>query len=324
MAKEIIKKKAKKKQKNVCALTGKVLPEETRYFDTNRPLPKAQGGIYTEENTTAVDPVAHMAYHNNLRERTKAHEALKAIVDDREQKRKAYYKINNQMLAYKRKVDYLHPLTLAWLSQVSKKMAVEVKAVDKQMAKAVADFAAVDPFMASAMGVKGIGPVTLAYCAVYIDLNKAQYPSSLWSYVGLHKASHERYVKGKPSGGNKSLRTALWTMADSQMKSGGAYRPVYDATKKRLENSNKITISRVFVKNKGQETGAYKLMETPWKDTKPGHRHGAALRAMMKHFLADYWLVGRTFLGLPTPHLYAEEKLGHTQIISPAERGWVY
>lgn len=315
MAKEKIKKEAKEKQNGLCELTGKVLPEETKFYDTNREIPKAQGGTYTKENTTVVDPVAHMAHHNNLRERTGAEDALKAIVDDREQKRKAYFKIANQLLAYERRVDFLQERTRAWLKKVQDKMEAEVKAVDKQLARAAAGLASVDPLAAAALGVKGIGPVTIAYCAVYIDLEKARYPSSLWSYTGLHRASHERYVKGEPSGGNKSLRTAMYTMAESQMKTKGAYRPVYDAVKRRLEKSKKITKSR--------NTEGH-LVEVAWKDTKPSHRHGAALRAVMKHFLADYWLVGRTLRGLPTARLYVEEKLGHTSIISPKERGWVY
>ena len=41
---------------------------------------------------------------------------------------------------------------------------------------------------------------------------------------------------------------------------------------------------------------------------------------MMKHFLADYWFVGRTLKGLSTDPLYAEAILGHTGIINPRER----
>jgi hypothetical protein len=68
-----------------------------------------------------------------------------------------------------------------------------------------------------------------------------------------------------------------------------------------------------------------KKSEMKWKDTKPSHRHGAALRAIMKHFLADYWMVGRTIAGLETSALYPEAMLGGThRTIMPEERGWVY
>ena len=67
-----------------------------------------------------------------------------------------------------------------------------------------------------------------------------------------------------------------------------------------------------------------KLIDAMWCDTKPSHRHGAAIRKMLKHFLADVWKVWRTIEGLPTPHLYVQEKMGHTHIVQPEQRGWVY
>lgn len=316
MAKKEIKGKARRKQKGKCAISGERLPEETELFDTNRKVPKAGGGIYTDQNTEVVDPVVHMAHHNNLRKRDKALEALKAVIDDREQKRKVFMKIQNQLLAYKRRVDHLQPRTAAWLEKQLKGIEAAVKAVDKQLVKKVAELAAVDPLTASALGVKGVGPITLAYCAAYIDLEKAQYPSSLWKYAGLHAASHNRYTKGETSGGNKSLRTALYTMATSQVKVKGEYRQDYDNEKAKLENSKNITKTR-------NTQGI--LVDAAWEDTKPSHRHGAALRKVMKLFLVHYWVIGRTFRGLPTERgTYVEDKLGHTGIIRPEERGWSY
>jgi hypothetical protein len=206
----------------------------------------------------------------------------------------------------------------------------------------VVEYAKVDGLTASALGVRGVGPVTVAYCLTYIsldgkrplldskglpvldkkgqkiltDVDLARHASCLWAYVGLDKASHERYTKGQTSGGNKALRSILWNMANSQVKSNGAYREVYDRVKARLEVSNKLVQSR---NTQG------KLIECAWRDTKPCHRHGAALRAIMKHFLADYWMVGRTLLGLDTSRAYAEEHLGGGhRTIMPEERGWVY
>jgi hypothetical protein len=95
----------------------------------------------------------------------------------------------------------------------------------------------------------------------------------------------------------------------------GAYREVYDRTKLRLSVSEKVVKTR--------NTQGH-LVESAWKDTKPSHRHGAALRAVMKHILADYWLVGRTLLNLSTVPLYAEAMLGHTHIIDPEARGWKF
>ena len=68
-----------------------------------------------------------------------------------------------------------------------------------------------------------------------------------------------------------------------------------------------------------------KLIECMWKDTKACHRQGAAKRKVMKHILADYWMVGRKWMGLPINPLYAEAILGMDghKTIDPVTRGWV-
>jgi hypothetical protein len=323
MPKVALKEKTAIKQNGECALSKKKLPKETKLYDTHRKTPKRKGGDYTKKNTSVVIPISHMEEHDTLRERTADLEKLKMVIDDREQVRKVLNKFNNQLLAMKRRTDKLSKGTVDWLECQKKEADRKLREIDKTLVKTMKEINI--PLATSALGVKGIGPVTVAYCLVYIDLTgidiktgreKARHASSLWSYAGLDKASHERYTKGEAGGGNKSLRTVLYTMADSQMKTKGAYREVYDRVKSRLEISEKVTKSR---NTQGQ------LIECKWKDTKPCHRHGAALRAVMKHFLADYWMVGRTLAGLDTSPLYAEAVLGKGhRTIMPEERGWKY
>lgn len=319
MSKAALKKATRKAQQNICKISGKSLPKDTKLFDTDRITPKAAGGTYTEENTRVVNPVVHMIRHGSWRERSPEFQKLKETIDDREQVRKACYKINNQLLAYKRRVDTLHETTLNWLETQQKIMIKELSIRDSNLKKSVIALAKIDPLAAIALKVKGVGPVTVAYCLAYIDLEKARHASSLWSYVGLDMASHERYKKKTASGGNKTLRCVLYTMADSQMKGrkkDNAYGYLYDQIKTRLENSNNTVKSR---NTQGE------LIECAWKDTKPGHRHGAALRIIMKHFLADYWYVGRTLMGLEVGPLYPEAVLGGShKTIMPEERGWAY
>lgn len=342
MPKKALKKGISELQNGNCDLTGAPLPEDTALFDTDRRRPKAKGGIYLVENTRVVEPRAHMKRHGNLRVIPEHLVALKEIIDDREQVRKLAMKVENQKLAYSRGVDSLSAVTLTFLETQSAVFQSELTKRDNALTKEVKKVAKVDRLAAAALKVKGIGPVTVSHCLVYIDLagkkpeldekgfpkfekdgtpiltdtDLARHASSLWKYVGLDKASHERYEKGTAGGGNKSLRTVLYTMATAQIKVNGAYRGVYDQVKGRLEASEKITKSR---NTQGQ------LVECRWCDTKPCHRHGAALRAIMKHFLADYWFVGRTFLGLETSALYPEAILGGShRTIMPVERGWVY
>jgi len=312
MAKEQLKKKIYKRQNGKCALSNEELADDFSLMDTDRKRMKMEGGIYTDENTRLVQPIAHMKRHGNFRIRSDDFADLKSKIDDREQIMKTRNKISNQLLAYKRRTDILSEDTISFLQDQLKSIDLVLKDRTKRLERWIVDHKE-DPFIESMIGVKGIGFCTIAYCLAYIDLEKAQHASSLWAYAGLDKPSHKRYEKGVAGGGNKSLRCALWNMAKSQVKSRGAYREVYDRDKERRSKSNNMVESR---NTQG------KLVTVAWKDTKPCHRDGAALRKIMKHFLADYWFVGRSLLGLPTNPLYAESMLGHKHIIRPVERGW--
>jgi hypothetical protein len=313
MSKVALKEKIRTKQNGKCSLTAEKLAKETFLFDTDRVDPKANGGTYTDENTRGLTPLAHMERHNILKIRTPELTELKVLIDGREQIRKFMNSLNNRLLAAKRQTDQMDQITEAWIKEqikaVDKQMGVQERRIDKFIKKL--DI----PVVKSMIGIKGLGTMTIAYLLVYIDITKAEHASALWKYVGFDKPSHERYTKGESGGGNKTLRTVLYTWADSGIRTRSVYRTVYDNEKIKLEVSMKFTKSR---NTQG------KLIECMWKDTKPCHRHGAGIRKMIKHFLADLWFVWRTSEGLPTTPLYVEAVLGHTGIIRPEERGWKY
>lgn len=314
MSKEQVKIQISELRGHICAISRQPLPELVSLFDTHRGIPKAEGGTYTEGNTNLADPVAHMKEHGNYRERDEESAQLKAMIDDRSQILKLHTKMNNQLLAYQRGTDHPRQETVDFLNEQLKTIKSNLASHDRSVAKFIRSMS--DPLAQAALSVHAIGPITVAYCMAYIDLTKARHASSLWKYAGLHTSSHDRYQKGVASGGNKNLRTVLYTMADSQVKSRGPYREVYDDAKARREQSDALVWTR---NTQGQ------LVQLPWKDTKPSHRHGDALRKVMKNFLADYWFVGRTLYGLPTSPLYPEAVLGGThRTIMPDERGWIY
>lgn len=288
---------------------------EPKMVDTHRKRPKRKGGTYQDENVEILSPRDHMAEHGTLRVREEWSENLKSAVDQRRQVMKVWNKVNNQLLAYTRHTDSKpNPEAVKWLEEQSAVLKTELDRHSKLVAKAMQDFATMDAFSRVALAVPSIGPLTVAQCLVYIDLSKARHASSLWAYVGLDKPSHARFEAGKASGGNRTLRTALYLMSDSQIKGRGPYREVYDRVKARLEISEKLVKSR--------NTQGH-LIEIAWKDAKPCHRHGAALRAVMKHYLADYWFVGREMLGLENGPCYAEAMLGgNHKTVNPRERGW--
>jgi len=297
-----------------------VIDGDLSLLDAHRKTPRAQGGEYTPDNTVVGTPEDHMRLHNIWRDREPTLANLKALIDDRNQTMKLGLKVNNQLLAFKRGVDAPNSETVAWLEKAAALFKGEMVERDKLLAKFMTRYKKESPLARAALGVKGVGPVAVSYCLVYIDLAKSRHASSVWKYAGLHTASHERYKAGEAGGGNRTLRTVLYTMADAQMKHrnrGSGYGYLYDQVKSRLEISNKLTKTRM-AGTKGQAP-----QEVAWKDTKPSHRHGAALRAIMKHFLADYWYVGRELAGLDTGPAYAEAMLGNThKTIDPRSRGW--
>jgi hypothetical protein len=313
MSKTALKEKIRTKQNGKCILSTEVLGKETELFDTDRINPKAKGGTYTDENTRGLTPVEHMKRHFIYRERTPELTELKVLIDGREQIRKFMNSLNNRLLAAKRQTDEMDSVTETWIKEqvklVEKQLGVQERRIDKHIKTLNL------PIVKSMIGLKGLGTMTIAYLLVYIDITKAEHASALWKYVGFDKPSHERYTKGESGGGNKTLRTVLYTWADSGIRTRSVYREVYDNEKKKLEASMKVTKSR---NTQG------KLIECLWSQTKPCHRHGAAIRKMIKHFLADLWFVWRTTENLPTTPLYVEAVLGHTGIIRPQERGWVF
>ena len=314
MSKTAIKNFVGPAQGNICALSGVPLTDDPSLLDVDRINERFRGGEYTVDNTRVVTPLAHMERHGNLRERPEWMDELKSMMDDRRQTMNLKQKMENQLLAYQRLTDVVNPDTVEFLKDSLEPVTKRLGRIDRQVEKHMRK--SPDPLVQAAMGVVGVGPVTLAGMTVYVDIEKAQSASALWKYVGLHAASHERYTKGESGGGNKTLRTMLYNMAVAMMKNRNCpYRLVYDRTKDKLSVSEKITNSR---NNQG------KMVQVAWKDTMASHRHGAALRAMIKHFLADYWFVGRELNGLSTKLLYVEAQLGHTSIIQPEDRGWVY
>ena len=313
MQKKALKTSIAEKQKGNCKLSGKALKSNLSLIDTDRVNPKNNGGTYTKDNTRIVDPIEHMKRHGNYKTRQEEIDNLKTMVDGREQLMKAAYSANNRLLAYQRGTDNLDRQSLEMLEEQKLQTMKQLGRAERNMIKYVKNMA--HPMAQAAIKIKGLGELTIAQLLVYVDIEKAQYASSLWAYCGYDKPSHKRYEKNVAGGGNKTLRSAMYRMADSMIKTRSIYRDVYDREKQKLANSRKIVETR---NTQG------KLIKCEWKDTKPSHRHGAAMRKMIKHFLADFWLVWRTLEGLETNDLYVKEKMGHTGIISPKERGWIY
>lgn len=325
--------------------------------EPDRQIPRMDGGTYDSTNVIYRHPVEHAEVEGRIRHRDPEIDTIKTLMDDRRKIMQTINGVNNKLFAWGRGIDSPSEI-LTFIEGALAPFEKKLLEIDKSITKTL--IASSVPIVEVASGVRGIGPITIAGMLAYVDMNKAPNPSSLWSYVGFDQPAYARKTNDKeriqqlmerrrirghafyctgPScsfchkkkedpnniwnkegipmgwGGNQTLRTILYTASESWMKNRkSAYRLIYDQTKARLEISEKITLSR--------KTGRQGLHENAWKDAPKGHRHGAALRAMMKVFLFDYWFSWRTLEGLPTRLPYAIEKLGHTGFSHPRERGW--
>lgn len=286
----------------------------------HHPKPRAEGGTSEASNLQTMDSVEHLKHHDSWRDRTEELDHLKGLVDDRNQTLKLVISFENRIDAFQRRTDHLIPETIAYYQAHLEPHNHRLNKLSKQVSDHVLEMSKNNPLITSALGVPYVGPITVAYCTVYLDLEKADHASSLWAYAGYDKPAYQRYKKGEKGGGNQTLKTILFNMAMSQIRAKnknpvGPYAFLEEKVKAKYVNSERITHTRV--------KGGYKPVM--WKDASKGHRHQAACREIAKHFLADYWYVGRTLMDLPTDPVYPVAVLGGAhRMIMPEERGWVY
>lgn len=154
------------------------------------------------------------------------------------------------------------------------------------------------PIVEEMIQVKGIGLTLAAKMVAMIDIKKADTVSVLWRYAGygVLNGLREKPIKGEKLHYNIRLKSTLYLVGTSFLRSGSPYRKVYDAAKERY-------------------------LETR-KDWTPLHRHLAAQRIMEKVFLSHLWERWRRLEGLSTRELYVQDKLGHEHYFPPEEFGW--
>lgn len=153
--------------------------------------------------------------------------------------------------------------------------------------------------------VKGVGPAMAGVLITSFNPHKGKYVSSFWKYAGLDVVNGEgrkmkrehlekrTYVDANGEEKEKNsitynpdLKSKLYILATSMMRSGSEYREVYDNYKHRLNNSPRH------------------------QDKTDAHKHAMALRYMIKIFLIDFYKKAREVEGLPVHDPYHESKLG--------------
>jgi hypothetical protein len=146
--------------------------------------------------------------------------------------------------------------------------------------------------------IRGVGPVMAARIISQIDITKVSKVSALWKWAGLavSDGKADRPKKGEKLSYNPRLKSTMFLFSDVQIKTRGPYREDYDRAKEQYQKSH--------------------------PDKTPKHIHMMAMRKASKLFLSHLWTEWRTAEGLPVEAPYIHTVGGHTNIITPQERGW--
>jgi len=132
--------------------------------------------------------------------------------------------------------------------------------------------------------------------------------SKLWRYSGYAciNGKIERRQKGEKLHYNPRLKTLLWLLGESFVKSKGFYRELYEQMRAKYDAKWKTPddCGSAACKRFGKCLDA--------------HRYAAAKRKVVKTFLAHYWMVSRQLKGLSVEKPYILQYSDkHTHLIPP-------
>jgi hypothetical protein len=225
-------------------------------------------------------------------------------------------------------------------TRVEKQEAIHFRQLEKQLSK----IPIYNDFLEKQIGV---GPAMAAVLISYFDPHKAHHISGFWSYCGVDVAPdgagrsrrQEHLVRRtyKNKDGDDATRMGVtfnpWVktkvvgvLGSSFLRSGSSWRKTYDDYKHRLmtdERREKVTVGEwkkrrlALIKQHGE--GSEIVAQEIRKLWPPGRIHNAAVRYMIKMFLAEFWLRWRKLEGLPVTPTYHEAKLGHRHHMQAAE-----
>lgn len=221
---------------------------------------------------------------------------LRALIDLRDASlQKARIQFGNRLDAIARGDDTATAEVLEILDRWQTRFAELEAEADRDIREMAKDHA----IIARMCDVKGVGLILAAKVVAMIDIERANTVSALWRYAGyaVVDGQRERPTKGEKLHYNKRLKTACYLVGTSFLRTGSPYRSVYDD-------------ARLY----------YEANRPEWTKA---HQHQAAMRKMIKMFLAHLWLHWRTVENLPTRDLWVMDYGGHAHYRAPEEFGWM-
>jgi hypothetical protein len=222
--------------------------------------------------------------------------ALRALVDLRDrQLQKARIQFGNRLRAIQRGADPSLEAQREVLRRYAEAFAELEHAADTDIARLVRDH----PLYPQLAQLKGIGPLLAAkFVAMVPDIESFTTVSKFWRFCGyaVIDGHAERLVAGEKAHFSRRMKAVCYLLGVSFLRSNSPYRQAYDRAR------------------------AYYDQTRP--DWTPSHRHLAAMRKMIKLFLAHAWERWRIAEGLPIRAAYVHDYLRHPTVIRPEEYGW--
>ena len=214
---------------------------------------------------------------------------LRFWVDEYYAIQKHRIEVGNHLSANVRSEEVPDP-KIVWLMEQMQNLEASTFATIKETVKSV------PVYQEWLKGVKGIGPCFGAGLIAYIQTPERFHTiSSLWTYSGYGingDGTIQRRKKGEKANWNPQLKTLVWKIGNSFIKTKGAYRDLYETVRAEYD--------------------------AKWPEESDGHRLNAARRKMVKIFMSHLWLVWRELEGLPVSQPYVLShlgSLGHTHPI---------
>jgi len=221
--------------------------------------------------------------------------ALKALVDLRDRTiQKSRIAFGNRINAVELGRDTADEHTMNIFNSWNERFNMMEAQLDSDISDLIEDV----PIIDALISLKGIGKILAAKLVSAIDINQADTVSALWRYAGyaVIDGEREKPTKGEKLHYNAELKKNLYLIGTSFMRCRSPYRDIYDSARE-----------------------YYEVKHPEW--TK-GHSHNAALRKMIKMFLAHLWEHWRILESLPIRDAFVLEQMGHTHKRSRFDFGW--
>jgi len=259
--------------------------------------------------------------------------ALRTLVDLRDRTlQKSRIAFSNRVSASERGADVADDVTKELFDKWHSRFDDLETEADKDIAKLVKDI----PIVQYMTAVKGIGPLLAAKIVSMVDIERADTVSALWRYCGygVINGEREKPTKGEKLHYNIRLKTTLYLVGGSFLKSGSPYEAVYREAWDKYKNERdwawcatctKVSNGdgQIFVAHCSDPAAhSDKAFRGPNKGWQTNHVHLAANRKMIKVFLSHLWEYWRALEGLPVRDLYVMEHGGHSHKLKAEDYGW--